>query len=474
MAFNKNEFAAGFLNQITDTMTKRREEAAAYKERQIEASERNQALITTRNSRANLAVSLGKEALQYLPEGVRSKGMIRTAMASGMTGVKELRDKLAKAHAQAGLSAGETLSINDVEAIINMPNIPSIDQSLMDMSLEDFAKKTYGAVGEATTVEDDTSAIGRLFGYGAKDRIKEELRDTPSMGGMSVADINAAARISEFNSLIPNAVMSFSEMKRFGKTDSFTFVRELTEIYQDAYDSSEADDAAQLAYNAYEEAQMALGRNTGSDPITAAEVDNQKTIARKAYAERKANRFIEGYASQYGGAGGGFFDQKFAMDQIAELMDKDYVDQLMKDYKYTPKADDKEKVTGEGNSTEKESVETDVGFDEGDVGEAEPIGDTDLRIAPSLPKDKHRPGGDRRAGFGDAEIRQWDRKYGDRYTFDGKPILVEPRPTDPKAKVSITKFVTGRKTKVNAMDNWDDQYGDTHNHDGTPKQLKGD
>ena len=146
----------------------------------------------------------------------------------------------------------------------------------------------------------------------------------------------------------------------------------------------------------------------------------------------------------------------------------------MKDYKYTPKADDKEKVTGEGNSTEKESVETDVGFDEGDVGEAEPIGDTDLRIAPSLPKDKHRPGGDRRAGFGDAEIRQWDRKYGDRYTFDGKPILVEPRPTDPKAKVSITKLVTGRKTKVNAMDNWDDQYGDTHNHDGTPKQLKGD
>ena len=196
MAFNKNDFAAVFLNQITDTMTKRREEAAAYKERQIEASERNQALISTRNSRANAAVSLGKEALQYLPEGVRSKGMIRTAMASGMTGVKELRDKLAKAHAQAGLSAGETLSINDVEAIINMPNIPSIDQSLMDMYLEDFAKKTYGAVGEATTVEDDTSAIGRLFGYGAKDRIKEELRDTPSMGGMSVADINAAARIS--------------------------------------------------------------------------------------------------------------------------------------------------------------------------------------------------------------------------------------------------------------------------------------
>ena len=474
MAFNKNEFAAGFLNQITDTMTKRREEAAAYKERQIEASERNQALISTRNSRANAAVSLGKEALEYIPQGIRSKGIIRTAMASGMTGVKELRDKLSKAHADAGLAAGERLSMNDVEAIINMPNIPSIDQSLIDMSLEQFAKETYGAFGKATKVEDDTSTIGRLFGYGAKDRVKEELREMDGMGGMTVADINATARMSEFNSLIPNAVMSFSEMERFTKKDSFTFVKNMTEEYEDAYKSDEAGDRAQIAANSYIQVQEELGRNIGSDPITQAELDNQKTIARKAYAQKQTKAFIDATAYQYGGAGQGFFDQKFAMDQIVELMDQDFLDSLMKDYKYTPKADDKEKVTGEGNSTEKESVETDVGFDEGDVGEAEPIGDTDLRIAPSLPKDKHRPGGDRRAGFGDAEIRQWDRKYGDRYTFDGKPILVEPRPTDPKAKVSITKFVTGRKTKVNAMDNWDDQYGDTHNHDGTPKQLKGD
>ena len=119
MAFNKKEFAASFLNQVSDNMSDMREEAKAFKQKQIEASERNKSLISTRTARASAAVSLGREALEYLPEGARSKGIIRTAMASGMTGVSELRDKLAKAHANAGLSAGEKLSINDVEAIIN-------------------------------------------------------------------------------------------------------------------------------------------------------------------------------------------------------------------------------------------------------------------------------------------------------------------------------------------------------------------
>ena len=470
MAFNKNEFAAGFLNQITDTMTKRREDAARYKERQIEASERNQALISTRNSRASAAVSFGKEALQYLPEGVRSKGVIRTAMASGMTGVKELRDKLAKAHSDAGLSAGERLSLNDVEAIINMPNIPSIDQSLIDMSLEEFAKKTYGAVGEASTVEDDTSMVGRLFGYGAKDRAKEELRDTPSMSGMSVADINAAARLNEFNSLIPNAVMSFSEMETFTKKDSFTFVRDLTEIYQDAYDSSEADDAAELAYNSYIAAQKELGRNAGSDPITQAEIANQKAIARKAYAQRKAKAFIDATAAQYGGAGQGFFEQKFAMDQIAEIMDKDFVEDLMKSYDFTPESDDKEKDKTE--TIEPEVVLTTEESKMEDVQLTTPEASIDES---SLPTVKARPGGDKPAGLvGDPEARKWDRKYGDRYNPNGTPIIVDPRPTDPDETTMATSKLSGREREVNAIEEWDRNYKKTHNPDGTPKQFKGD
>ena len=469
MAFNKDQFAAAFLNQITGTMTKRREDALEYKERQLEASERNQSLINTRNNRASAAVSFGKEALQYLPEGVRSKGVIRTAMASGMTGVKELRDKLAKAHADAGLSAGERLSMNDVEAIINMPNIPSIDQSLIDMSLEQFAKKTYGAVGEASAVEDDTSVVGRLFGYGAKDRVKEELRDTPSMAGMSVADINAAARMSEFNSLIPNAVMSFSQMETFTKKDSFTFVKDLTEIYEDAYNSSEADDVASLTYNSYIAAQEDMGRKAGS--ITPAELESQKAIARKAYAQKKAKAFIDATAEQYGGAGQGFFEQKFAMDQIAEIMDKDFVDSLMKDYDFTPKVDE-EAITKDPTEKEPEVVLTTEESKMEDVQLTTPEASIDVS---SLPTVKARPGGDKPAGLvGDPEARKWDRKYGDRYNPNGTPIIVDPRPTDPEETVMATSGLSGKEREVNAIEEWDRKYKKTHNHDGTPKQLKGD
>ena len=119
-----------------------------------------------------------------------------------------------------------------------MPNIPSIDQSLLDMThLKSSLKKTYGARGKAAPVEeDDTSVIGQLFGFGAKDRVKAELRERDAFDGMSVADVNAAARMNEFNSLIPNAVMSFSEMERFDRNDAIKFTRVITDEYDKALD----------------------------------------------------------------------------------------------------------------------------------------------------------------------------------------------------------------------------------------------
>ena len=315
MAFNRKEFLAGFLNQVSGGMQKMREDAADYKTKQEEAFERNQSLIATRTSRADAAVALGKEALQYIPEGAKSKAMVSTAIASGMTGVREFRDKLAAAHAEAGLGAGEKLSINDIEAVISMPNIPSIDQSLIDMSLEQFARKSYGATGEARPVEDDTGVVGRLFGFGAKERVQEELREMPGMGQMSIADVNAAARMAEFNSLIPNAVMSFSEMERFGKTDSFTFSREITEEYDELVTSDAADAMAELATRGYLD-QIREGGGQESD-VTQATLESIKADARKAYAQKQLAKTIEGYANQYGSPAGGFFQQQFAMDQVA-------------------------------------------------------------------------------------------------------------------------------------------------------------
>lgn len=470
MAFNKDEFLAAFLGQVSTGIAANREEAKAYKEKQEEAFERNIQLINTRSTRAGAAVNLGKEALQYLPEGADAKAMVRTAMASGMTGVKEFRDKLARAHAEAGLSAGQRLSMNDVEAIISMPNIPSIDASLIDMSLEQFAKKTYGAYGEATPAEDSTGVVGRLFGFGAKTRAQEQLREMPGMGEMSIADVNAAARLNEFNSLIPNAVMSFSEMERFGRNDGYTFANDMTELFQETMESKEADDYVQAAQRAYIDQQAALGILQGAVPQT--DIDVVGREARRAYAEKAVDKLIRLNADQFAGPAG-FFDHSFAMEQITELMGADYLEELKKSYGI----EDGDPVP------EPEETPEALPMDEIPASAAElssmsgeellpPPLPVDPTTVSSLPEGKERPTGDR--GGDIVKQRKWDKQYGSRYNADRTPIIVEPRPTDPNATTTRTKLLSGREYQVNAIEEWDRKYGETHNPDGTPKQFEDD
>jgi len=467
MAFNNKEFQANFLNQVTDRMVDMREEAEAFKEKQTAASERNRSLISTRTARANAAVSLGREALQYLPEGARSKAIIRTAMASGMTGVSELRNKLAKAHANAGLAAGETLSINDIEAVINMPNIPDIDKSLIDMPLEQFAKETYGATAKAAEFKDDTNIVGKLFGFGAMNRAREELGKTPSGDGMSVADINAAARLAEFNALIPNAVMSFSDIKTFSKTEAFTFAKDISKMYDDAKDSKEAQAKASEAQ------QRLIDDRPAGEPesyVTDAQIDDVRRNAIQLYAREEVKKYIDIFAKQYGSVGG-FFNQQIAMDQIDNLMGKGYLDILKGDYGLDPKKEEPDAV----NDGVKDSATEEAKMKELPSFPKESQSDVAQPVADSLPVEKHRPGGAKEVGsFGDPEARKWDRKYGARYNPDGTPIIVEPRPIDKEATVMAENKLSGKEKEVNAQEEWDRKYKKTHNVDGTPKKLKGD
>jgi hypothetical protein len=473
MAFNKDEFLAAFLGQVSTGIAANREEAKAYKEKQEEAFERNIQLINTRSTRAGAAVNLGKEALQYLPEGADSKAMVRTAMASGMTGVKEFRDKLAKAHAEAGLSAGQRLSMNDVEAIISMPNIPSIDASLIDMSLEEFAKQTYGSYGEAAPAEDNTGVVGRLFGFGAKTRAQEQLREMPGMGEMSIADVNAAARLNEFNSLIPNAVMSFSEMERFGRNDGYTFANDMTELFQETMESKEADDNVEVAIRAYIDQQAAAGIREGDIPETDLNVVRRE--ARRAYAEKAVDKLIRLNADQYAGPAG-FFDHSFAMEQITELMGADYLEELKKSYG----------IEDGGPAPEPEETPEALPMDAIPASAAElssmsgeellpPPLPVDPTTVPSLPEDKKRPG-DPDAFITKPDQRKWDAKYGDRYNPDGSPIIVEPRP-DSSETVMVEEQVRRRGSRMvekNAAAVWDAKYASTHNPDGSPKQFEDD
>ncbi len=218
-------YAASFLDEVSDEMEDRRDEADAYRESQREAAQRNSALVQQRNMRAQEAAQLGKRAIQL----GASESQVRTAMASGMTGIKEFYDKLATAASQQGV---KRLGVDDIEAIVTMPNIPSVNNNLKDMSLAEFAKQTYGARSVLTDEKrEEPSFVASLFGYGGKQKVKEELRDEQFMDGMSVAEVNQLARQSEYQSLLPGATMTFTDIDYFTADEALDFSSKLTKGY---------------------------------------------------------------------------------------------------------------------------------------------------------------------------------------------------------------------------------------------------
>ena len=448
MAFDKDAFMAGFFEQAATGIAEKREEARKYKEQEERAYERNIQLIQQRDMRAKQAAALGKQALELLPEGMDSQAMVRNAMASGMTGVADLVDALKQAAQDARLRPGQRLSVFDVEAAVSMPRIASIDPSLIDMSLEEFSRKTYGAQGTAAPVEDEPSVLGRLFGVGAREQAKRELRDTPAFGGMSIADVNAAARQAEFNQLIPNAVMTITDTDVFRKNDAIKFSKEVRDAYDDAKTSKAAEDFAERAVR-----RLLDKADQDGVQLSAEQIDAKEAEALEMYAKAAAEKVINVYAYQYPDASGGFFTNEFAQKTIEDLMGADFVTSLREDYGI-------ETTTDEEPEPELPPISEEATEDT-----QEPEETPEEAVAPQdVPAVDPRPGG--RRGFA-GEQREWDRKYKGKYDpVTGEAIIVEPRPAEGGP-------VSGRgRNKKTAAQQWDAKYGNTHNPDGTPKAVE--
>jgi len=338
----------------------------------------------------------------------------------------------------------------DVEAAISMPRIAAIDPSLVDMSLEEFSRKTYGAQGTAAPVEDVPSVLGRLFGVGAREQAKRELREAPAFGGMSIADVNAAARQAEFNQLIPNAVMTITDTDVFRKNDAIKFSKEVRDAYDDAKTSKAAEDFAERAVR-----RLLDKADKDGVELSEEQIDAKEAEALETYAKAAAEKVINVYAYQYPDASGGFFTNEFAQKTIEDLMGMEFANSLRDDYDMpamTLKPD--EEPEPELPPMPEEPTED---------GEEEITPEEE--VAPQdIPAVDPRPGG--RRGFA-GEQRDWDRKYKGKYDpVTGEAIIVEPRPAEGGP-------VSGRgRNKKTAAQQWDAKYGKTHNPDGTPKAVE--
>jgi len=314
MAFNKQDFLTAFLERTTEGIETRSAEARQYEIDEKAAAKRSAPVITKRKQAAEAAVQMGQQLINM---GV-GKATVQTAMSTGMDGIVKLHDKITQAAAQRGMTR---LGQADIDAIVNMPEIPALQKQYQDMELRDFAMKTYGAVAEKQVApEQTTGMIGSLFGFGGRERVDARLADTAYGNGMSIADVNAAADLGDYQSLMPLATMTFMDVENYGDKSRSTFRAKMVDIAKDAVYSTEGKNALDAAY------QDAL-TSPGGD-ITKAK--KARDTLKDSLETKALDNYIRQNADIY--AKGGFFTDQKTLDYIKAEMGPEYLAKLMDEY----------------------------------------------------------------------------------------------------------------------------------------------
>ena len=278
MAFDKDAFLAAFLERTAEGIDKRSAEADQYKEEQKALAEREAAAIKKRKMTAQTAAQYGRQLKNM---GV-SDAQIGTALSSGMAGITNLHQKITQAVEQKGV---KRLGVDDIEAIVSMPNIPGVAERYADLGLDQFAAQTFGAVGQAAAAPEQKSKMAQLFGFGGKERVDAQLREQQYGDGMTYADINAAARLSDYQSLFPEATMTFTDIPAYGRKEKSEFASELSKTMTDA------------AYGTLGRAQVEAVGEGIFDTTEKAKLQNDKRID---LSTKAAMSYIEEQMSLYG------------------------------------------------------------------------------------------------------------------------------------------------------------------------------
>lgn len=472
MAFNKNAFAASFLNQLTAGIEEREEEAKQYEEEQRAAAARNAPLVNARKLKAQEAAQIGQKAIQL---GAREEH-VKAAMASGINGVGELYEKLLTAANEKGV---KTLGEDDIEEIVNMPSIPAINQQYIDMSLREFANKQFGVgkIDRKKEKEPRGSVIRKLLGLDDMALTRKKLADTEYMEGMSIADINEAARQEEYKSLFPDLGFTLMDIKFYGPESKSTFLSEFREAATDAVTGTVAE--------SYIESEVtALITEKAGQEVTPQEIAKRKEEAREFLVQQAVKTVIEAMAAEYGR--GGFFDDEATRDLIRETMGQDYLDDQMSIYSRDIEEEETQteqptvteqnqenqtQETTETQTSDPTDQETPIPTEESN----EELTEEEQYIQDVVSKYPSRP---KQLGLvRSKKVREWDELYKGKLNEDRTPIIVPPRPPeggDKTKRIPITTGLldspTGRFKEVTEAEYWDSMYGETHNpENGRPK-----
>jgi len=314
MAFDWKIFAANFLGQAAEGLEENREDAKAYKAKQEAAVERNQVLRARRESTAKQAAQFGKRAKAL----GATDAMVQTAMSSGVNEIGAFYQKLEELAQQQNLRPGEKLSTQDIQAAVSMPELAPVD-----MSMVDFAMQTYGAAlpeGAVKAPEGEGSMIGNLFGFGYKDRIKREMAEDTSYGGMSALEISQLASMQDYNEILEGAYVTYQDPKFMGPEEGLDFTTGLIDYVNTWVEDNEVELRSVRADAVAKANELGLEDAEFNEFVRAAE---------KGAKQEAAEAFITTYLELYKGS---FFDSRVAVDTLEKMMGAEYVAEMRELY----------------------------------------------------------------------------------------------------------------------------------------------
>ena len=205
-------FATAFLNRSAEEMQKGLDKAEDYEDKQRELFEQNKGVMQRRKS---ISDQVKNTATKLKSMGVPEE-MVRAAIAQGASGILDL-DRAA----QSAVGKYGPAAIKDNPDVILGTSSLSPESALMvgegALSIDDYINQTYGiSQGEMGSYEaKDVGVMGRLYGVGGRDRARARLDQEAGAMGMSIYDLNQAAKGSEYESIVGGGYVQYASPKVF-------------------------------------------------------------------------------------------------------------------------------------------------------------------------------------------------------------------------------------------------------------------
>ncbi len=475
--FDWRTFVGGVASGVASDIRQRRLDARAYEDEQEDLAERNISTVKKRELLANQAAQLGHRARAL----GATDAQIQNALNSGMNGIADFYNKLQATVEEKGV---KTLGKADIDAIVNMPNIPDVDFEFADGELAEQTRQLYGfSNAELPERKRNDSLVGKIFGFDAKDRARDRLRDRKLYGGLSVAEINNIARQGEYESLMGNATMTFTDVNFFGKKDLRTFTRDLnsamSSAVKDPIKKLDIENAGKVESNRYQSTDRSAPNYKSDEERLqlVAQAEREKaTLVKQEAAKLVIENALDTYLLSDLLSNEAFkrmVETTMGPTYLAEILaEAEELDENLAEENLPLPPEPTSTATSDANEAAAATFETPEGGTDDSQAEGNEEGEGSEEEAPDPEAQKeallNKTFPKRPSGLSAKKVG-WDRDYKGKVNPDtGKVIIAPPRPADGGEKTksmrneNVFGVRQGKDIMLTEAEYWDRMYGETH------------